>query len=47
VVVPLPNITNVFYGRNVGYSVERIALDESTEEISAPKLRQLTARPER
>jgi cytidyltransferase-like protein len=47
VVVPLPNITKVFYGRNVGYSVERIALDESTEEISVTKLRQLTARPER
>jgi hypothetical protein len=43
VVVALPNITNVFYGRDVGYSVERIVLDEATEEISATKIRQLTA----
>jgi hypothetical protein len=41
----LPNITNVFYGRDVGYSVERIVLDEATEEISATKIRQLAARP--
>ena len=27
IVVPLPNITNVFYGRDVGYAVERIDLD--------------------
>ena len=42
VVVPLPNITNVFYGRDVGYSVERIILDEITESISATRMRQLT-----
>jgi hypothetical protein len=45
VVVALPNITNVLYGRDVGYSVERIVLDEATEEISATKIRQLAARP--
>ena len=45
VVVPLPNITNVFYGRDVGYSVERIVLDEVTEAISATKIRTLTAAP--
>jgi hypothetical protein len=45
VVVPLPNITNVFYGREVGYSVERIVLDEATEAISATKMRQLAASP--
>lgn len=43
VVVPLPNITNVFYGRDVGYQVERIVLDEATEQISATKMRQLAA----
>jgi cytidyltransferase-like protein len=43
VVVPLPNITNVFYGRDVGYAVERILLDEETEAISASKIRQLSA----
>ena len=41
VVVPLPNVTHVFYGREVGYSVERIVLDEATEAISATKVRQL------
>jgi hypothetical protein len=32
----------VFYGRDVGYTVERIVLDESTEAISATKLRDLS-----
>jgi adenylylsulfate kinase len=45
VVVPLPNITNVFYGRDVGYSVERIVLDEATEAISATNVRNLSAAP--
>ena len=34
VVIPLPNITNVYYGRDVGYTVERIVLEEETEAIS-------------
>ena len=41
----VPNITNVFYGRDVGYSVERILLDEATEAISASKVRALSAGP--
>ena len=45
VVVPLPNITNVFYGRDVGYAVERIVLDEETEAISATRIRALTSPP--
>ena len=45
VVVPVPNITNVFYGRDVGYNVERIVLDEATEAISATQMRELTAAP--
>lgn len=43
VVVGLPNITNVFYGRDVGYSIERIVLDEATEEISATNIRRAMA----
>ena len=43
VVVPMPNITHVFYGRDVGYVVERIVLDEAAETISATKLRRLTS----
>ena len=45
VVVPLPNITNVCYGRDVGYTVERIVLDEATEAISATKVRGLSVAP--
>ena len=45
VVVPLPNITNVFYGRDVGYKVERIILDEATEAISATVIRGLNVAP--
>jgi adenylylsulfate kinase len=43
VVVPVPNITNVFYRRDVGYAIERIDLDESIEAISATRLRSLSA----
>lgn len=45
VIVPVPNITNVFYGRDVGYTVERIVLDEDTEAISATQMRRLGAAP--
>ena len=45
VVVTIPNITNVFYGRDAGYTVERIVLDEATEAISATKIRLLSERP--
>lgn len=45
VVIPLPNITNVFYGRDVGYNVERIVLDEATEAISATNIRRLATAP--
>jgi hypothetical protein len=43
VVIDLPNITDVFYGRDVGYNVERIVLDEAIEGISATKIRALAA----
>lgn len=39
VVMPLPNISHVFYGRDVGYAIERIDLDAATETISATALR--------
>jgi adenylylsulfate kinase len=41
VIVPVPNITYVFYGRDVGYVVERIVLDDNIEAISATQLRRL------
>ena len=37
--VPLPNVTHVFYGRDVGYAVERIDLDRSLQAISASDVR--------
>lgn len=44
VVVPLPNITNVFYGRDVGYDIERIVLDSATELTSATRIQDLVNR---
>jgi hypothetical protein len=41
VIVPVPNITHVLYGRDVGYIVERIVLDDNIEAISATQLRRL------
>jgi cytidyltransferase-like protein len=43
-VVPLPNITHVFYGRDVGYAVERIDLDLSLQAISASDVRRRLSR---
>jgi cytidyltransferase-like protein len=43
VVVSVPNITKVFYGRDVGYDIERIVLDEAVEAISATRLRSLSS----
>ena len=38
-VIELPNITDVFYGRGVGYNIEEIVLDEQIQQISATKIR--------
>ena len=35
----VPNITNICYGRGVGYKIEEIVLDEKTQKISATKIR--------
>ena len=35
----VPNITNIFYGRGVGYKIEEIVLDDETQKISATKIR--------
>jgi adenylylsulfate kinase len=43
-VVPLPNITHVFYGRDVGYVVEKIDIDQSLESISATSVRSRLSR---
>ena len=35
----VPNLTNICYGRGVGYKIEEIVLDEETQKISATKIR--------
>jgi hypothetical protein len=43
IVIPLPNISHIFYGRDVGYAVERIDLDAAYENISATDVRRRLA----
>jgi hypothetical protein len=38
-VLRLPNITNIVYGRDVGYKIEQVTLDAKTEAISATQKR--------
>jgi predicted kinase len=38
-VLPLPNITHVFYGRDVGYVVDRIDIDAAMHAVSATDMR--------
>ena len=39
IVIPVPNIINITYGRDVGYSIEQEVLEESIEAISATEIR--------
>lgn len=39
-IIRLPNITDVCYGRDVGYKIRKIDLDENLEKISATKIRE-------
>ena len=39
VVQLVPNITNISYGRGVGYAIEEIVLPEKIQKISATKIR--------
>jgi len=38
-IMVVPNITNVCYGRGVGYKIEEIILPKEIQEISATKIR--------
>jgi adenylylsulfate kinase len=38
-VVKMPNITNIVYGRDVGYKIEQVELDAATQAISATQKR--------
>ena len=39
-VIKVANITNICYGRDVGYKIEEIVLPKQIQEISATKIRQ-------
>ena len=39
-VILVPNITNICYGRGVGYKIEEIVLPEKIQKISATKIRE-------
>lgn len=38
-VIEMPNISDVFYGRGVGYNIEEIHLSEEMQQVSATKIR--------
>ena len=38
-IMMVPNITNICYGRGVGYKIEEIQLSKEIQEISATKIR--------
>ena len=38
-VILVPNITNICYGRGVGYKIEEIVLSEEIQQIPATKIR--------
>ena len=38
-VMVVPNITNICYGRGVGYKIEEVVLSEEIQKISATKIR--------
>jgi phosphopantetheine adenylyltransferase len=39
-IMVVPNITNICYGRGVGYKIEEIVLPKEIQEISATKIRE-------
>ena len=39
-IIKVPNITNICYGRDVGYKIEEIVLPKEIQEISATKIRE-------
>jgi hypothetical protein len=39
-IIKVPNITNICYGRDVGYKIEEIVLPKEIQKISATKIRE-------
>jgi len=46
-IVLVPNITNISYGRGVGYKIEEVVLPEKIQNISATKIRKKMREKER
>jgi len=38
-IIELPNITDIFYGRGVGYNIEELVLSDELQSVSATKIR--------
>ena len=38
-IIPVPNITHITYGRNVGYTIEEELFDREIEKISSTEIR--------
>ena len=38
-IIAIPNVTHIFYGRDVGYVVERLEIDSAYHEVSATRVR--------
>jgi len=38
-IIELPNITDIFYGRGVGYNIEQLELSKELQSVSATKIR--------
>ena len=38
-IIPVPNITHISYGRDVGYKIEQESFDKEIEEISSSDIR--------
>ena len=38
----MPNITNICYGRLIGYKIEEVVLSEEIQKVSATKIRKET-----
>ena len=44
-IIDVPNIVDITYGRDVGYTFTEERLDEETEAISATRLREVKGAP--
>ena len=43
-IILMPNISDIFYGRKVGYKIQKINLSKKIQQISATKIRRTLRR---